>query len=75
MESRRAKLIHDLRNQLNNITMNAELAKLELAVPIEKDSDRGSKRAALESIDVILCACKFSAAIVHDLSTLSADSN
>lgn len=45
------QLIHDIRNPLNTIAMNAELGKLTLEV-------NGDKARAIEIFEVILAECK-----------------
>ncbi len=69
------KLLHDLRNQLNNISMNAELAKLELATPHSQNTTNHDSAAPLACINVILETCVRCAAIADDLTAASASGN
>lgn len=67
-------LVHSLRNRLNNISMNAELAKLELDCAAgDRAQDSGSE-AALQSIEAILVACRECGGITEDFVTLLAGS-
>lgn len=59
-------LLHDLRNRLNSITMSAELAKLELGPGLAGES-------AAQCLDAILAACSDSAALIEQISVLSAN--
>lgn len=54
-------LIHDARNPLNNISINAELGRL--ALEAKQDSQK-----AIETFEVILKECKRCSAILEDLS-------
>lgn len=65
------KLIHNLRNQLNNISLNADLAKLEL--PDGSGSEPGSAIAApiLECLDAIQSASVKCADIADDLAAIT----
>ena len=69
------KLLHDLRNQLNNISMNAELAKLELATPHSQNPTSHNLEAPLACINVILETCVRCAAIADDLAEASTSGN
>ena len=59
-----AQIVHELRNPLNSISINAELAKLQ----IQKQQDPA---AILLSIDRIMQECKRCARMLDDLSNPS----
>lgn len=55
---------HALRNHLNGIAMNAELAKLEIETPsIEQNQDASSEQVKA-SLDCILLSCRESAELL-----------
>tara|TARA_R110001599_G_scaffold353231_1_gene591120 strand:+ start:205699 stop:205968 length:270 start_codon:yes stop_codon:yes gene_type:complete len=62
------KLLHDLRNQLNNIFLNAELAKLELATESSQTVSREDLDASLACINLILEASNRCSEIVDKLA-------
>lgn len=74
-DSRKATLTHELRNQLNNIAMNAELTKMELTV--QGDPGAGPQHPArgvpLECLEAILQACAECAGLVDALAGLADD--
>lgn len=58
-------LIHNLRNQLNNIAMNAELAKLELNTLDTDDDQISSVESAIDCLESILSQCLKSAELLN----------
>jgi signal transduction histidine kinase len=61
-------VIHTLRNQLNNIAMNAELAKLEISMfDLASDATLSVERA-IDCLESILSQCHDSAELVSSLS-------
>lgn len=72
--SRNATLTHQLRNQLNNIAMNAELAKMELMTPDDTMPLDTLVGTPLECVDAILRACAECAEITDALSGLNDES-
>ncbi|ABC31619.1 MULTISPECIES: histidine kinase dimerization/phospho-acceptor domain-containing protein [Hahella] len=60
-----AKLAHDLRNPLNSISVNAELAKLQLQTNRDKEE-------ILVCVERILEECKRCSARINDLVNASA---
>lgn len=71
-DPKQSERIHNLRNQLNNIAMNAELAKLELATQGEKSIPTATDAQVLECIEAILTACRASTTIIDTLSARGA---
>lgn len=67
------KLLHDLRNRLNNIAMNAELAKLEMGSldPNAPAALSSSGAEVLSCLTSILVACKEGADVVDAIAELS----
>lgn len=72
-EERLRKLLHDLRNRLNNIAMNAELAKLEMGSlePAASSVASSSSSEVLACLANILVACKESADVVEGIARCS----
>lgn len=66
MIDQKSSLIHDVRNPLNTISMNAELGKLALQT-------RGDVEKALQVFDNILRECKVCGDKLTDLRELMAD--
>lgn len=69
--SRNAELTHQLRNQLNNIAMNAELAKLELTSPEGASLQVASEGTPLQCVEAILQACAECADVMSALAELN----
>lgn len=68
------KLVHDLRNRLNNIAMNAELAKLEIGTfdTTQQSTNSDATAEALACLTNILVACKESADVADAIATFPA---
>ena len=66
-----SRLVHDLRNRLNNISMSAELAKLEINLVVDEHGSSDSAAAALGCLDAILGACKESAGFADAIASYS----
>ena len=64
------KQVHDLRNRLNNIAMNAELARLEMGSldPMNPSTFSSSGAEVLSCLSNILAACKESADTVDAIA-------
>lgn len=62
------KFLHNLRNQLNNISINAELAKMELTAESNPAFQECSSTPVVECLDTILDACTKCAAIADKLT-------
>lgn len=60
------QLAHKLRNPLNTISMNAELAKLQLSPAVE--GGKPECEAALGCLEVILRACRDCAEILEQIT-------
>jgi hypothetical protein len=69
----RTQLMHDLRSQLNNISMNAELAKLELTTQAPSQSIELNSADSLACLDTIRAACAACNEILEALASLSCD--
>ena len=67
-QSEFAKLIHNLRNQLNNISLNAELAKMELTAESIPPTCSSNLTPALECVDTIIEACSKCAELADALT-------
>lgn len=66
MMDAKSTLIHDVRNPLNTISMNAELGKLALQT-------RGDINKAIEVFDTILRECKICGEKLSDLKETMAN--
>lgn len=64
MEFNKDQLVHDLRNPLNTISVNAELGKLLL-------QKTGDIKKAIEIFEVVLAECHRAARLVDGLESAS----
>ena len=63
-----SSLIHTLRNQLNNIAMSAELAKMELSTADSEFDPLSSVASAVDCLESILKQCQESAELVSTIA-------